>query len=77
MQEGVSAVIPVHNGEAFLAEAVESVREQSVPVSEIIVVDDGSTDGTGALVERWTDVRLIRQEWAGPDRGAALRAFHR
>jgi glycosyltransferase involved in cell wall biosynthesis len=42
----VSVVIPVRNGERFLAEALESVREQTLSPCEVIVVDDGSTDRT-------------------------------
>ncbi len=62
----VSVVIPVRDGEAFLAAAVASVRRQTWPPPEIVVVDDGSTDGTAALAERLgADVRLVRQ----PPRG--------
>ncbi len=42
----VSAIIPVYNGEAFLEDAVESIREQDYEPLEIIIVDDGSTDNT-------------------------------
>jgi glycosyltransferase involved in cell wall biosynthesis len=42
----VSVVIPVRNGERFLAEALESVRDQTLSPHEVIVVDDGSTDRT-------------------------------
>jgi len=42
----VSVIIPVYNGEAFLAEAVESIQRQNYEQLEIIIVDDGSTDST-------------------------------
>lgn len=45
----VSCVIPVYNGAAHLAEALDSVAAQTAPPDEIIVVDDGSTDGSAAI----------------------------
>lgn len=65
----VSVVIPVFNGELFLREAIESVLTQSVKDFEIIVVDDGSSDGTKAIVESFDDkVRYYYQENAGANR---------
>jgi glycosyltransferase involved in cell wall biosynthesis len=62
----VSAIIPAYNAERFLGQAIGSVLAQTHPVSECIVVDDGSTDGTAAVAERHGDrVRLIRQPNAG------------
>jgi glycosyltransferase involved in cell wall biosynthesis len=49
----VSAIIPVHNGERYLAEAINSVLTQSYASLEIIVVDDGSTDGSADVVRRF------------------------
>ncbi|WP_129671689.1 glycosyltransferase family A protein [Candidatus Chloroploca sp. Khr17] len=46
----ISVIIPVYNGERFLAEAIQSVLDQTLPPDEIIVVDDGSTDGTAKVV---------------------------
>ena len=70
----VSVVIPVHNGSAYLAEAVASVRAQTTPAYELIVVDDGSTDGSDALA-RSLGAFCIRQEQAGggPARNAGVR----
>src|SRR5216684_1094167 len=64
----VSAIIPAYNGEAFVADAIESVLAQTFPVSEIVVVDDGSTDQTAEVVERYASkgVRCIRQKNQGP-----------
>ncbi len=62
----VSVVIPSHDRAALLSRALESVRSQSRPAGEVIVVDDGSTDGTaGILPRRFPEVRLMRQERRG------------
>jgi glycosyltransferase involved in cell wall biosynthesis len=58
--------MPVFNGESFIADAIESVLAQSRPASELIVVDDGSTDGSAAVAEGFNEVRLIRTENRGP-----------
>lgn len=60
----VSVIIPCYNGEAFLEEAVESALAQTYDRVEIIVVDDGSTDGSSEIA-RSLPVRYIRQ----PNRG--------
>lgn len=68
-QPKVSAIIIVLDGERFIAEAIDSVRAQSFPEWELLVVDDGSTDGTIPIVERFaeadTRIRLLRH----PDGG--------
>jgi glycosyltransferase involved in cell wall biosynthesis len=51
----VSVIIPVRNGEAFVADAVESVLAQQDVSAELIVVDDGSTDGTLELLARFAE----------------------
>lgn len=61
----VSVVIPTYNREDRLSSAIRSVLEQTAPPSEIIVVDDGSTDGTPALVRAMPEVRYLRQENQG------------
>lgn len=63
--ETVSVIIPVFNGSSTLAAAIESVRRQTYPDHEIIVVDDGSTDGTAEIAKAFSDVRYIRQENRG------------
>lgn len=66
MTASVSVVLPTFNGVRYIAEAIESALAQSVPAHEIIVVDDGSTDDTEAVVRRFGDkVRYIRQNNKG------------
>lgn len=60
-------IIPVHDSERYLAEALESVLAQTRPADEIIVVDDGSTDGSAAVVQGFgAPVTLVRQANLGP-----------
>jgi len=54
-----SWLIPVRDGGLWLAEAVQSAREQCSPEDEVVVVDDGSTDGAADALP--TDVRLVQQ----------------
>jgi len=62
----VSCIVPVFNGEKYLGEALDSILKQTYRPLEIIVADDGSTDGTGAVVASYGDqVRYNRQEHAG------------
>jgi len=63
----ISVIIPAYNGESFLAEAVASVRAQSLAPDEIIIVDDGSEDGTEVVIKSLgPDIRSIRQDNGGP-----------
>ena len=62
----ISVVIPTYNSAAYLPEAIESALAQTLPPLEVIVVDDGSTDGTDVVAARFVGrVRWIRQENAG------------
>ena len=47
----VSVIVPVFNGERYFGEALDSLRREQEPELEIIVVDDGSTDGSGAIAQ--------------------------
>ncbi len=62
----VSVVVPVFNGEAFVAEALQSILGQSRPPSQVIVVDDGSTDATPTVLASFSDaIEIVRQENRG------------
>lgn len=63
----VSVVMPVYNGERYLKEAVESVLNQTLSDFEFIIINDGSTDNTCAILKSFTDGRgnLIDQEHQG------------
>lgn len=62
----VSCIVPVFNGERFVREALDSILAQSYRPLEIIVADDGSSDGTAAAVAEYPDVRYFWQPNAGP-----------
>ncbi len=59
----VSVVITTYNRKRWIKRAIDSVMEQSHPADEIIVVDDGSTDGTGEKIQKcFPQIRYIWQE---------------
>jgi glycosyltransferase involved in cell wall biosynthesis len=73
----VTCIVPCFNGERYLAECLESILAQTHRRLEIVVVDDGSTDGSAALVGRYGPrVRCYRQPNRGPaaacNQGVAL-----
>ena len=62
----ISVVIPTHNRARLLGRALDSVLKQTRPPAEVIVVDDGSTDATEALMRRrFPNCRYLRQENRG------------
>lgn len=61
----VSCIVPVHNGGAFLAQALTSILHQRGAELEVIVVDDGSSDASGAIAAGFDGVRVHRQAQAG------------
>ena len=73
----ISVVMPVHNGAAWLAEAIESVLAQTLAEFELIVVDDGSTDASpdiiAALGRRDDRIHAVRQ----PQRQGIIAARNR
>lgn len=63
----ISVVIPLYNKEPHIRRTIESILYQSMPADEILVVDDGSTDGSANEVKKLSDprIRLIQQPNAG------------
>ncbi|MEN8127777.1 MAG: glycosyltransferase family A protein [Planctomycetota bacterium] len=62
----ITVIIPAYNAEKHIARAIDSVLAQTRPADEIIVIDDGSTDGTADVIRSFGDrVILIQQENAG------------
>jgi len=77
----VSVLMPVYNGERFIAEAIESALAQTLHNIEVVVVDDGSTDSSGAIADRYASahpqrVRVVHQRNQGLPlaRNAAIEA---
>lgn len=66
----ISVVIPVFNGAAYVAQAIDSVLDQTVPPTEVVVVDDGSSDSTAEVVQRYQPRVLYRRQ-ANQGPGAA------
>ena len=70
MEKGlVSIITPCYNGERFIAETIDSVLNQTYSKWEMIIINDGSTDGSAELVKKYVEkdsrILLIEQENAG------------
>jgi len=55
----VSVLMPVYNGERFLREAIDSILSQDYDDFELVIVDDGSQDGTAAIIASYRDPRIV------------------
>ena len=68
--DGISVIIPAYNVEGFIAEAFASVASQTKSVHEILVIDDGSTDGTAAwlrdMAQNDPRLRVLTSNRLGP-----------
>jgi glycosyltransferase involved in cell wall biosynthesis len=65
-RRSVAVVIPVYNGVRTVEAAIRSALAQDHPGTRVIVVDDGSTDGTAALLAGLPGITVLRQENRGP-----------
>ena len=77
----VSVIMPVYNGERYLAEAIDSILEQTFTDFELLIVDDASSDGSAEIIRRYEALdsrircfQLAQNAGAGAARNHALRA---
>ena len=61
----ISFLLPTFNRAAYIGESIEAIRAQMGPADELLVIDDGSTDGTAAVVAEFEGVGYVRQDNAG------------
>jgi glycosyltransferase involved in cell wall biosynthesis len=64
-EPAISVIIPAYDAARHVAEAIESALAQDLRPAEVVVVDDGSTDGTAEVVRRFEAVSLVQQPNAG------------
>lgn len=66
MRNELTVVIPVYNVEKYLSKCIESILNQTLPVDEIILVDDGSKDRSGEIADeyaaKYNNIKVIHQE---------------
>jgi glycosyltransferase involved in cell wall biosynthesis len=66
LRPSITVAVPAYQAERFIAETLKSILAQTHPPDEVIVVDDGSTDGTAQELERFSErIRVIRQPNGG------------
>jgi glycosyltransferase involved in cell wall biosynthesis len=59
MLNSITAIISVFNGEKYIAEAIQSILDQTVSIAEIIIINDGSTDNTQLIIENIPSNKII------------------
>lgn len=60
MRNELTVVIPVYNVEKYLSKCIESILNQTLPVDEIILVDDGSKDRSGEIADEYAAIPILR-----------------
>lgn len=69
MRSNLTVVVPVYNVENYLIKCVKSILSQTLPVEEIVLVDDGSTDSSGVIADQlakdYTQIKVVHQENGG------------
>jgi len=66
MEKWVSVVIPTYNEVKYISKAIDTLKQQDYQHIEIIIIDDGSIDGTKELLQKRDDVIFLEQEHQGP-----------
>ena len=65
----ISVIVPVYNTSQYINKCIQSLVNQSLNEIEIILVDDGSTDDSGAICDRWGEkdsrIKIIHQKNSG------------
>ena len=59
----VSVVMATYNGAEFIVEQLDTIREQSRPVDELIICDDGSTDKTVEIAQAYISEHGLKEKW--------------
>jgi glycosyltransferase involved in cell wall biosynthesis len=73
----VSVILPVYNRPGWVERSVESVLSQTYQHLELLVVDDGSTDGTGQILDGFgSRIKVLKQSHAGPEAARNLGLEH-
>src|SRR5206468_2364449 len=70
----ISVIMPAHNGQRYLSEALESICSQSFQNFELIVVNNGSTDATQSIITEWAS-RDPRLSWFSLEKASLHRSL--
>ncbi len=69
-RSGITVIIPLYNHEKYISDAIKSVIDQTIPADEIIVIDDGSSDGSADIVRSLATKHSVIRFSSRPNRGA-------